>query len=113
MYIPFLGHIAALLHMSAMNRNSKKSSKSNFIYIGIGIVVVAAALFAYLMWYVAPAENMEMVKIIAVTEQGCIGETFDGFAVNIGDCQAQPGDVINALVDQKTKERAAAMNPTS
>ena len=99
--------------MSAINRNSKKSSNKNFIYIGIGIVVVAAALFAYLMWYVAPVENMELVKIVAVTEEGCIGETFDGFAVNIGECQAQPGDVINALVDQKSKERAALMNPTS
>ena len=85
----------------------------NFIYIGIGIVVVAATLFAYLMWYVAPAENMELVKIVAVTAEGCIGETFDGYAVNIGDCNAEPGQVINALVDQKAKERAALMNPTS
>ena len=99
--------------MSAMNRNSNKTSNKNFIYIGIGIVVVAASLFAYLMWYVAPVENIEMVKIIAVTENGCIGETFDGFSVNIGDCQVQPGEVINALVDQKSKERAALMNPTS
>ena len=99
--------------MSAINRNSKKSSNKNFIYIGIGIVVVAAALFAYLMWYVAPVENMELVKIVAVTADGCIGETFDGYAVNIGDCNAEPGQVINALVDQKTKERAALMNPTS
>ena len=98
--------------MSAMNRDSKKPI-SNFVYIGIGIVVVAGALFAYLMWFVAPAENMEMVEIIAVTEDGCIGETFDGFAVNIGACDAEVGDVINALVDQKAKERAAAMNPTS
>ena len=99
--------------MSAINRNSKISSNRNFIYIGIGIVVVAAALFAYLMWYVAPAENMELVKIVAVTAEGCIGETFDGYAVNIGDCNAEPGQVINALVDQKAKERAALMNPTS
>ena len=95
-----------------MNRDSKKPI-SNFIYIGIAIVVVAGGLFAYLMWFVAPAENMEMVKIIAVTEDGCIGETFDGFAVNIGSCNAKVGDVINAPVDQKVKERAAAMNPTS
>ena len=99
--------------MSAINRDSKISSNKNFIYIGIGIVVVAAALFAYLMWYVAPVENIELVKIVSVTAEGCIGETFDGYAVNIGDCNAEPGQVINALVDQKTKERAALMNPTS
>jgi hypothetical protein len=37
----------------------------------------------------------------------------DGFAVNIGDCNAEPGKYVNALVDQKTKERAALMNPTN
>ena len=98
--------------MAATNRSSKKPI-SNFIYIGIAIVVVAGGLFAYLMWFVAPAENIELVEIIAVTEDGCIGETFDGFAVNIGSCDAKVGQVINAPVDQKVKERAAAMNPTS
>ena len=37
----------------------------------------------------------------------------DGYAVNIGDCNAKPGQYVDALVDQKTKERAALMNPTS
>jgi len=37
----------------------------------------------------------------------------DGYAVNIGDCNAQPGQYVDALVDQKTKERAALMNPTN
>lgn len=77
------------------------------------IVLVAGLLFTYLMYYTAPEENMELVKIIAVTEDGCIAETLDGYAVNIGDCNAQPGQYVNALVDQKVKERAAAMNPTS
>ena len=53
-----------------------------------------------------------MVKVVAITENGCIGETFDGYAVNIGDCGVQPGEVLNVPVDQKTKERAALMNPT-
>ena len=53
------------------------------------------------------------VKIVAVTEDGCIAETMDGFAVNISICQAQPGEFIVASVDQKTKERAALMNPTT
>jgi hypothetical protein len=64
------------------------------------------------MFYTAPAENMELVKIIAVTDEGCIGETMDGFSVNIGDCNAQPGQYVDTLVDQKVKDRAAAMNPT-
>ena len=79
----------------------------------VGGIIAAGAvlLFAYLMFYTVPEENIERVKIIAVTESGCIGETVDGFSVNIGECQAQSGDSIMAPVDQKAKERAASMNP--
>jgi hypothetical protein len=77
------------------------------------LAAVGISLFAYLMFYTAPAEVMERVKVIAITESGCIAETMDGFAVNIGQCEAQEGEFIVAPVDQKTKERAAAMNPTS
>jgi len=99
--------------MAAVDRKSnKKSGKNSTFIIGGVIVIVAGLLFAYLMFYTAPEENMEMVKVIAVTEEGCIGETLDGFSVNIGNCQAEPGQYVNALVDQKAKERAAAMNPT-
>jgi len=100
--------------MSAINRQPKKStSKNSLLVVGGVIAIVSVLLLAYLMWYVAPEENIERVKVVAVTESGCIAETFDGFAVNIGECQAQSGDYVMAPVDQKTKERAAAMNPTS
>jgi flagellar basal body-associated protein FliL len=99
--------------MSAINRQPKKAGKNSILIIGGSITIVAVLLFVYLMWYVSPEENRELVKIIAVTEKGCIGETMDGFSVNVGDCQAQPGQYIDALVDQKAKERATAMNPTS
>ncbi len=99
--------------MSLGNNSNKKSGKnSTFIVAGI-IALGAGLLFAYLMFYTAPTETMEMVKIIAVTDEGCIGETMDGFSVNIGDCNGEPGQYVNALVDQKVKDRAAAMNPTS
>ena len=99
--------------MSLGNSSNKKSSKnSTFIIAGV-IALGAGLLFAYLMFYTAPEENMEMVKIIAVTDDGCVAETMDGFAVNIGDCNGKPGQYVNALVDQKTKERAALMNPTN
>ena len=102
--------------MSAISNQKKSSEKtSNFkslVIVGGIIALVALSLFAYLMWFVSPAETTELVKIIAVTENGCIAETFDGFAANIGHCDAQPGDVISAEVDQKTKERAMAMNPS-
>ena len=88
-------------------------NKSSTGFIAGVIVVVGVALFAYLMWYVSPEENIERVKVVAVTESGCIAETMDGYPVNIGNCQAQPGDFIDAPVDQKTKERQDLMNPTT
>ena len=100
--------------MSAINnRPDKKSSKNTTFGIAVIILIVAGLLLAYLMFYTAPVETMELVEIIAVTNNGCIAETLDGYAVNIGDCDVQPGQYIHALVDQKTKERAALMNPTN
>ena len=100
--------------MSAINNRSDKKSSKNTTFVIAGVIAVGAGLlFAYLMFYTAPAEENELVKIIAVTDDGCIAETMDGYAVNIGDCNAKPGQYIDALVDQKTKERASLMNPTS
>ncbi|NNL52512.1 MAG: hypothetical protein HKP33_00725 [Nitrosopumilus sp.] len=99
--------------MSAINGQSKTTNKNSLLIVGGVIAVGAVLLFAYLMWYVSPEQNIEMVKVIAITESGCIGETLDGYSVNIGQCSAQPGEYIDAPVDQKLKERAAAMNPTS
>ena len=100
--------------MSAVNNRSDKKSGKNTTFIIAGVIAVGAGLlFAYLMFYTAPAEEKELVKIIAVTDDdGCVAETMDGYAVNIGDCDVKPGQFIDALVDQKTKERAALMNPT-
>ena len=100
--------------MSAVNNKSNKKSGKNTTLIIAGVIALGAGLlFAYLMFYTAPAEKMETVKIIAITNEGCIAETMDGFSVNIGDCNGEPNQYVNALVDQKTKERAALMNPTN
>ena len=100
--------------MSAVGDKAKKSSDKRSLFIVSGILAaIGISLFAYLMFYTAPEVVMERVKVIAITESGCIAETMDGFAVNIGQCSAQEGDFIVAPVDQKLKERAAAMNPTN
>ena len=101
--------------MSAINSKQPKNTtitKNSLVIFG-SIAIISVLLFTYLMWYVEPEENVELVKVIAVTDAGCVAETFDGFAVNIGDCNAQPGHFVHALVDTKVKERAAAMNPTN
>ena len=112
----FLMGFRVMVCMSAIKRQPNKASDSSniksLVIVGGVIAIGAILLFAYLMWYVAPEENIERVKIIAVTEAGCIAETFDGFAVNIGTCLDKPGEYVLASVDQKTKERAALMNPT-
>ena len=100
--------------MSAIKNQPKKPSDKRSLLIISGILAaIGVSLFAYLMFYTAPAEVMERVQVIAVTETGCIAQTMDGYAVNIGQCSAQEGEYVFALVDQKVKERAAAMNPTS
>ena len=99
--------------MSAFNTKSKKSNNNPLLLI-CGIIGTAAVLlFAYLMWYVAPEESMERVRVVAITKDGCIAETMDGFAVNIGECDAAPDEYVVAPVDKKVRERAALMNPTT
>lgn len=92
--------------------SEKQSNVKSLVIIGGIITLISLSLFAYLMWYVSADETVEFVKIIAITEDGCIAETLDGFATNIGVCDAKPGDYISAVVDQKVKERAMAMNPS-
>jgi flagellar basal body-associated protein FliL len=100
--------------MSATNRQPKKSSEKKSILIVSGILAaVGVSLLAYMFFFTAPEEKTEWVKVIAITESGCIAETMDGFAVNIGPCQTQEGEMVIAVVDQKVKDRAAAMNPTN
>ena len=98
--------------MSAINPTKSSSSKRSLgIVFGV-LATIGISLFVYLMWYVSPDEVIERVQVIGVTEKGCIAETSDGFAVNIGQCDAQPGDILMAPIDQKVKERALAMNPS-
>ena len=100
--------------MSAINNQSKKSSDKKSLLIISGILAIAGlSLVAYMLFFTAPEEKSEWVKVIAVTESGCIAETLDGFAVNIGQCQTQEGEMVIAVVDQKVKDRASAMNPTN
>lgn len=100
------------LSMSSLPNPKKTSNAKNIAMISGVLVAIGISLFVYLMWYVAPSEVLEQVKIISTTDSGCIGETMDGYPVNIGKCDAQPGDIVMAPVDQKVKERQDLMNPT-
>ena len=73
--------------MSAINRQPKKtsnsSSKKSIITVGGIITIGAVLLFAYLMWYVAPEEVVESVKVIATTEEGCIAVTKEKLCIQL------------------------------
>ncbi|MCA9820300.1 MAG: hypothetical protein KC440_06025 [Nitrosarchaeum sp.] len=100
--------------VSAINNKSKTITDKRSILLVSGIIIVAASLlFVYLIFYTSPEYHMEMVKIITITESGCIAETLYGHAVNIGDRKHKPGQYVYTLVDQKVKQHAALMNPTS
>ncbi len=99
--------------MSAVQPKKQKSSTKSLVIVGGIIAAVAISLLVYLMWYTAGEEVVEVVKVVAVTGQGCVVETFDGYAFTIEQCSAEPGEVISTPIDQKVKERALLMNPTS
>ena len=107
-------NIQFIYDMSAFNKPPKNSSDKKSMLIVSGILAtVGLSLLAYMLFFTAPEEKTEWVRVIAITESGCIAETMDGFAVNIGQCQTQEGEMVIAVVDQKVKDRAAAMNPTN
>ena len=99
--------------MTAVQPKKQTSSIKSLVVVGGIIAIVAVSLVVYLMWYTASDEIVEIVKVVAVTENGCVVETFDGYAFTIEKCDAEPGDVFNTPIDQKVKERALLMNPTS
>lgn len=103
--------MGAIPERASENKKSTSSKKSMIMIVGI-IAGIALVGVGYMTIFIEPELVEERVKVIAVTESGCIAETLDGFAVNIGQCDAQPGDILMAPVDQKVKERAMAMNPT-
>jgi len=99
--------------MSAVQPKKQTSGIKSLVVVGGIIAIVAVSLVVYLMWYTASDEIVEIVKVVAVTENGCVVETFDGYAFTIEKCDAESGEVFNTPIDQKVKERALLMNPTS
>lgn len=91
--------------------NLIKTNKTT-IQIFIIIMIAGTSLLGYLTWYVSPDNITEKVKVIANTGDGCIVETIDNFAINIGPCDAQYGEIIIATYDAKIKHRALLMNPS-
>jgi hypothetical protein len=77
--------------------------------IAAAIIVMAVAVFPF--WNLIPNKVTEAVRVVSVGGSSCIAETHDGFNVNIGPCNAKPGDNITASFDGKIRDREKPFTP--
>lgn len=62
------------------------------IAAGLAVVLV----FTLTPWNLIPTDVTENVKVLAVTEYGCVGESELGVSVVIPDCTAEIGEAVSA-----------------
>lgn len=77
--------------------------------VAAAIIVMAVAVFPF--WNLIPNKVTEVVKVVQVSQSSCTAETHDGFDVNIGPCNAKPGDNITASFDGKIRDREKPFTP--
>lgn len=77
--------------------------------IAAAVIVMATAVFP--VWNLIPNNVTEKVRVVAVGESSCTAETQDHFIVNIGHCNAKPGDNITASFDSKIRDRQKPFIP--
>lgn len=73
------------------NRLSRRTIMALMI-TGLAVVVV----FTVTPWNIIPTQVTEDVKVLAVTDDGCVGESQYGVSVVVPECNAQVGDVVSA-----------------
>ena len=62
------------------------------MFAGFAVVL----FFTLTPWNVFPTQVTEEVTVLAVTEDGCVGESQYGISVLVPQCSAQVGDVVSA-----------------
>ena len=67
---------------------------------GTAIVLV----FTLTPWNFIPTQVTEDVTVLAITEQGCIGESQYGVSVVVPQCSAQVGDIVSATFNVPSME---------
>jgi len=73
------------------NRLSRRTIMALMI-TGLAVVVV----FTVTPWNIIPTQVTEDVTVLAITENGCVGESQYGISVVVPECNAQVGDVVSA-----------------
>lgn len=77
-----------------------------FAAVVIGFIATIFGVFVWPFWNLLPDYVSEQVLVMFVDDRGrCIVQTADNYLIPIGQCNAQPGDLIVAEYDQKVKER--------
>ena len=70
------------------------------IAAGIAVVVILTVT----PWNIVPVEVTEDIKILGITEHGCVGESQLGVSVVVSDCRAQVGDTVSATFNVPAME---------
>ena len=75
----------------------KESKPPRLAIIALMAAGLAVVLFFTLTpWNFIPTQVTENVTVLAVTEDGCIGESQYGISVVVPECDAQVGDIVSA-----------------
>ena len=104
-------------------QSTQKEKKSPVIPV-IALMAGGLAVMLVLLltpWNFVPVQVTEDITVMAITEDGCVGESVYGVSVVVSDCSAQIGDVISAsfyvpAMEQngfydKVQERVLAVEP--
>ena len=65
----------------------------------LAIISIATAVILVLTitpWNIVPTSVTENVQVIAITQQGCVGESVLGHSVVVENCKASVGDTVSA-----------------
>lgn len=72
-------------------------------FVLIGVALMATLVMAP-VWHWFPVQVTEGVTVVAVTESGCIADAPTiGMPINIGQCNAMPGDIVEATYNAPAK----------
>jgi hypothetical protein len=81
-----------------MQKSIQKEKKAPVIPV-IALMAGGLAVMLVLLltpWNIVPVQVTENITVLAITENGCVGESELGVSVVVADCAANIGDVIPA-----------------
>jgi hypothetical protein len=73
----------------------KKTPRLKFLVI-VAVATSVILVFTITPWNIVPTLVTEDVRVIAVTDYGCVAESSMGHSVVVSDCRAGVGDLVSA-----------------